>query len=157
MGVANFLHVRRDSLRFLAATSHASRIRKSPVIRRRSGVRKLEVDLRRPGYRLAAAPVNIAAVVFTSSERAGDGRILTPLRKSELLAQLRATQPYAANSPGWMTFAKNLSGVSAFALRRGRHPLEAVGTLRELLADSSKSRAKARPTTAAKSKIVTAR
>lgn len=141
-GVATFLHVRRDSLRFLAATSHASRIGESPVIRRRSGVRKLEVDLRRREYRLAAAPVSIAAVVFTSIKRAGDGPILTPLRNSELLAQLHATQPYAANSPGWAAFTKNLSGVSAFELRRGRHPLEAVRTLRELLADSSANSSK---------------
>jgi hypothetical protein len=134
-GVANFLHVRRDSLRFLAKTSHAAQIRKCPVIRRRSGVRKFEVDLRQRGYRLAAAPVDVAAVVFTSCESAGAGPMLTPLRKSELLARLHATQPYAANSPAWPTFTRNLSGVRAFELRRGRHPLEAVRTLEELLVE----------------------
>jgi hypothetical protein len=134
-GVANFLHVRRDSLRFLGATSHAARIRKCPMIRRRSGVRKFEVDLRRLGYRLAAAPVRISAVVFTSSEGAGAGAMLTPLPRSELLARLRATQPYAASNPAWPTFTRNLSSVRAFELRRGRHPAEAVRTLRELLTE----------------------
>ena len=40
-GVANFLHVRRDSLRWVTRIRDAAAIRKSPVIRRRSGVRKL--------------------------------------------------------------------------------------------------------------------
>lgn len=136
-GVANFLHIRRDSLRFLTEAAHAARIRKSPVIRRRSGVRKFEVDLRRPGYRLAAAPLNITAVIFTSIENAGDGPLLRPLRNAELLAQLHVTQPYAANNAGWKAFTKNLAGVNAFELRRGRHPLDAVRTLRELVAGGS--------------------
>lgn len=136
-GVANFLHVRRDSLRFLAEATHAARIRNSPVIRRRSGVQKFEVDLRRPGYRLAAAPLNIAAVIFTSAANASDARLLKPLRKSELLAQLHATQAYAANSAGWKTFTKNLAGVKAFELRRGSHPQQAVRELQELVAGTS--------------------
>lgn len=133
-GIANFLHVRRDSLRFLTEAAHVSRIRDSPVIRRRSGIRKFEVDLRRAPFRLASAPLSITAVIFTSVARANDGRLLKPLQHPELLAQLRATQPYAANSAGWKTFTKNLAGVNAFELRRGRHPLEAVRTLQELVA-----------------------
>src|SRR2546421_9180842 len=39
-GVANFLHVRSDSLRWLGRTRDATAIRESPVIRRRSGVTK---------------------------------------------------------------------------------------------------------------------
>lgn len=136
-GVANFVHVRRDSLRFLDQTRHAARIRESPVIQRRSGARKFEFDLRRRGYRLAETPLNVAAVVFTSPEQASNGRLLKPLRKSELLVRLRAAQPYAANSSGWTTFMKNVAGVSAFELQRGRHPLEAVHSLREMLASSS--------------------
>lgn len=136
-GVANFLHIRRDSLRFLTETAHASRIRKSPVIQRRSGVQKFELDLRRPDYRLASAPLKILAVIFTSAANASDGRMLKPLRKAETLAQLHATQPYAANSVGWKAFTKNLAGVNAFELRRGRHPLQAVRELQELVADAS--------------------
>ncbi len=132
-GVANFLHVRRDSLRFVSGTPHALRIRKSPVIQRRSGVRKFELDLRHRDYSLAAAPLRIAALVLTSAEPKGNGPMLRPLRRSELVAQLRASQPYAANSAGWASFIKNVTRVSAFELRRGNHPSEAVGALRELL------------------------
>jgi hypothetical protein len=40
-GVANFLHLRRDTLRFLDPREHAALVRRSSVIRRRSGVEKL--------------------------------------------------------------------------------------------------------------------
>jgi hypothetical protein len=133
-GVANFLHVRSDSLRWLGKTQDATAIRESPVIRRRSGVRKFEVDLRRGAYRLAASPLKIAAVVFLSPQRAGGRSLLKPLSKSDLLAKLTAEQAYAANQPKWTAFCKSVLGLDAFELRRGNHPFEAVETLRALLA-----------------------
>jgi hypothetical protein len=135
-GVANFLHVRSDSLRWLGKTQDAAAIRESPVIRRRSGVRKFEVDLRRGSYRLAASPLKITAVVFLSPQSAGDRSLLEPLSKSDLLAKLRAAQAYAANQPEWAVFCKRVLGLDAFELRRGNHPFEAVETLRALLARS---------------------
>src|SRR6266403_3373982 len=132
-GVANFLHVRSDSVGWLGKTGDAAAIRKSPVIRRRSGVRKFEVDLRQGVYRLAASPLKIAAVVFLSPQSAGDRPLLKPLSKSDLLAKLTAAQAYAANQPKWTTFCKSVSGLGAFELRRGSHPLEAVDTLEALL------------------------
>lgn len=132
-GLANFLHVRSDSLRWIARARDAARIRKSRVIRRRSGVSKFEVDLRRGDYRLAASALKIGAVVFLSAQRADARSLLTPLSKSELLARLKTTQAYAANQPEWSTFGRNVSRLDAFELRRGRHPLEAVEALRELL------------------------
>jgi hypothetical protein len=135
-GVANFLHVRSDSLRWLGGTPAAAAIRRSPVIRRRSGVRKFEVDLRRGAYRLAASPLKIAAVVFLSPQSAGDRPLLEPLSKRALLAKLTAAQAYAANQPEWTTFSKSVSRVKAFELRRGNNPLEAVETMEELLESS---------------------
>lgn len=132
-GVANFLHVRSDALRWLGKTRDAAAIRKSPVIQRRSGVRKFEVDLRQSAYRLAASPLKIAAVVFLSAQSAGDRPLLRPLSKSGLLAQLTAAQAYAANQPNWAAFRKGVSGLGAFELRRGSHPLEAVDALESLL------------------------
>ena len=131
-GIANFLHVRPDSLRLLGETRVAAAIRKSPIIRRRSGVRKFEVDLRRGAFRLAASPLKITAVVFLSPQSAGDRSLLTPLAKSALLAKLRADQAYAANQPTWPAFCKSVLGLNAFELRRGNHPLEAVEALRAL-------------------------
>ena len=132
-GVANFLHVRPDSVRWIGNTRDAAAIRNSPVIKRRSGVRKFEVDLRQGDYRLAAAPLKITAVVFLSPQGAGNRPLLKPLSKSALLTQLTAAQTYAANQPKWAAFCRGLSALDAFELRRGNHPLEAAEALRALL------------------------
>jgi hypothetical protein len=132
-GAANFLHVRSDSLRWVERPRDVAAIRKSPVIRRRTGVKKFEVDLRRGGYRLAPSPLKIAAIVFLSAQNAGGRPLLTPLSKSSLFTKLAAAQAYAASQPQWSTFSENVSKLDGFELRRGRHPLEAVEVLRELL------------------------
>ena len=134
-GVANFLHVRADSLRWLGRSREAAMIRKSPVIRRRSGIKKFEVDLRRDAFRLAMAPLRIVGVVFLSSQSSGDRPLLRSLPKSTLLANLALTQAYGTSQPQWRAFSSNLSRLDAFELRRGRHPLEAVQILRDLLAN----------------------
>jgi hypothetical protein len=136
-GVANFIHVRPDSLRFLAAADRSAVVRKASVIRRRSGVEKLEIDLRRPRYQLAAAPLRIRAVVFMSSRSAGSRSLLTPLRRSVVLQRLAASQRYAANQPGWSAFTRRISRLPGYELRRGDHPLEAVEAVRTLLPGKS--------------------
>jgi hypothetical protein len=132
-GVANFLHVRSDSLRWLSRPLDAAAIRKSPVIRRRSGVQKFEVDLRRGGFRLAPSPLKIVAIVFLSAQPAGVRPLLAPLPKERLLAALTAAQAYAANQPRWRQFCANVCKVGAYEMRRGRHPTESVEALSELL------------------------
>lgn len=132
-GLANFVHVRSDSLRWIEGSPEAARIRKSRVIRRRSGVSKFEVDLRRGDYRLAASALKVGAVVFLSARSANGGALLTPLSKADLLARLKTTQAYAANQPEWTTFSHSVTRLDAFELRRGRHPREAVEALRGLL------------------------
>ncbi len=132
-GVANFLHVRADSLRFVTDSRSAAQIRRSGVIRRRSGVEKFEIDLRRPRYRLASAPLRISAVIFLSPADAGGGALLAPLRKAALTRQLVASQQYAATQPGWSSFSRQVAALPAFELRRGSHPLEAAQALIELL------------------------
>jgi len=132
-GVANFLHVRADSLRFLMDAGTAAAIRQSAVIRRRSGVEKFEIDLRSPQYRLAQAPQRIRALVFISSKSAGNRPLLTPLRGAAILERLAPDQRYAASQAGWKSFARQASRLPAFELRRGDHPLRAVEALRELL------------------------
>jgi hypothetical protein len=132
-GVANFIHVRSESLRWLERARDAEPIRRSPVIRRRSGVRKFEVDLRRGAYKLAASPLKIAAVVFLSPESAGGHPPLRRLSKSSLLAKLADAQAYAVNQPEWSRFSKNLLRIGAFELRRGRHPAETADILSTLL------------------------
>jgi hypothetical protein len=131
-GIANFLHVPANSLRWIERDDAAT-IRRSPVIRRRSGVKKFELDLRRGAYRLAASPLQIGAVVFLSPKSADGGPLLRPLSKSKLLAKLKDAQAYAANQAQWPTFSKRVSRLDAFELCRGQHPLEAVEILRTLL------------------------
>ena len=131
-GIANFLHVPANSLGWIER-ENAAAIRRSPVIRRRSGVKKFELDLRHGGYRLAASALQIGAVVFLSPKSAGDGPLLIPLSKSKLLAGLAEAQAYAVNQPEWPIFKKHAGRLDAFELRRGLHPIEAVEALRALL------------------------
>jgi hypothetical protein len=133
-GVANFVHIRADSLRWLGRSAAAAEIRRCPVIRRRSGMRKFEVDLRGPQFRLAKDPLKIRSVVFLSSQRAVGKRVLKPISKLQLRSMLATTQAYAVSRPQWSIFSENIAAVDAFELRRGRHPLESVESLRSLLA-----------------------
>ena len=132
-GVANFLHVRANSLRFLARSADATRIKESPVIRRRSGVEKFEVDLRRLPYRLAPAPVKLDGIIFVSARHGATGSLLTPLTTRRLVTSLRSSQAYATNQSEWKAFERRASGLQAYELRRGKHPLEAVEALRALI------------------------
>jgi hypothetical protein len=132
-GVANFLHVRPDALRFLDGAARAALLRSGAIIRRRSGVRKLEIDLRCPAYRLAPSPLRIRAVLFLSARRARSDRLLVPLRRSAVLKRLATSQRYAAHQPGWSAFSDRVSTLPAYELRRGAHPHESVEVLRALL------------------------
>jgi hypothetical protein len=132
-GAANFLHVRSDSLHWLGRAPTASVIRRSPVIRRRSGVRKFEVDLRRGSFKLARKPLELVSIVFLSPRMARGGRMLTPLGRAELRTRLESAQAYAAGQPEWPSFARGAALLDAFELRRGRDPNESVDALERLL------------------------
>jgi hypothetical protein len=140
-GVANFVHLRRDSLRFLSSADRAALLRKSALICRRSGVEKLEIDVRRPPYRLAATPQRLCAVVFISRRSAGSRPILSPLSSAAVLRGLAASQRYAAAQPGWGAFRRQIARLPAYELRRTGHPLAAVAALRQLLAQDTASAA----------------
>ena len=131
-GVTNYLHIRKDSLRFVDDRRIVTLIRKSPIIRRRSGVEKYEVDLRNTGFNLADTPLDIAGIVFVTMRRS-HGALLTQLRSSQLIARLLVGQSYAAAQPGWGAFARRVRKLPAYELRRGQHPLESAGMLRNLL------------------------
>jgi hypothetical protein len=131
-GIANFLHIRCDSLRSVPAASE-SLIRRSPVIRRRSGVEKFEVDLRQGGFRLAPRPLKVTGIVFISPQPADDDVLLSRLRSGEGITRLRKSQPYAVSQPGWSLFRKRIGAVPMFELRRGRHPAQAADALQGLL------------------------
>jgi hypothetical protein len=133
-GVSNYLHVRADSLRWIAQARTVAKIRRSPVIVRRSGVRKYEIDLRGGEYSLVARPLKISSVVFLSAQHATEQQgLLKRLSRAEALARLSQEQAYAANQPSWQSFTRAAARLPFFELRRGRHPSDAVAVLRELI------------------------
>lgn len=138
-GVSNFLHVRADSLRWIEAARSVASIRKSPVIRRRTGVRKYEIDLRRGKYVLAQRPLKIEAVVFLCAQSAAEGALLKRLSQAHALPMLIREQAYAANLPPWKVFARSVTRLPFFELRRGRHPSESVAALRDIIGPPSRA------------------
>jgi hypothetical protein len=123
-GIASFLHVR-------APEGHA----RGPFgeIRRRSGQRKLVIDVRRAGLRMAPRPPALAAVVLLST-RHSQGALLRPLGRTRLEARLRQLQPYAAVQESWPRFMTMLRRVPVYELRRGVSPAAGAEALRTLLA-----------------------
>jgi hypothetical protein len=132
-GVSNFLHVRADTLRWIAQSRSVAKIRKSPVIRRRTGVRKYEIDLRRGSFPIAEHPLQIDAIVFLSAQPARGRPMLERLRPAEALQLLVREQAYAANQRPWALFSRSVRGVPFFNQRRGKHPSESVAVLRKLM------------------------
>ncbi len=133
-GVANYLHVQADTLKYVDDEAARRWIAHSPVIRRRSGVQKFEADLRTGPGALAAGPLTLASVVFVSPRLADDpDEPLVPVSADELAARLRADQAYAAGLPAWSAFEQQARKLSHFELRRAGHPRTSAEALRRLL------------------------
>lgn len=132
-GIASFVHLRDDALRFLSNSERRALLRHSSRIRRRSGVRKLEIDVRSTGHRLARPPLRIRAVVFLSKRAAKTAQLLVPLGRGLTLRRLEASQRYAAHQAGWATFLQNIGHLPCYELRRGAHPRDAIAVLERLL------------------------
>lgn len=133
-GVANFVHVQADALRFLDNEEVSRWISHAPVIRRRSGAEKFEADLRAGHGRLAPAPLELVGAVFVSREPSVDPDVLlNAVPAQEAVSWLASDQPYAAGQPGWQEFAQRLVQRGVHRLRRGIHPGASVDALRQLL------------------------
>jgi hypothetical protein len=133
-GVANFVHVRADSIGFIDDRAQRGWIADAPVIRRRSGVEKHEADLRRGPGQLALHPLQLIGAVFVSPLPAEPrDALLRRVDDADVTLRLMTDQPYAASQPGWHHFSHQLIQLGVHELRRGRHPREAVDALRQLL------------------------
>lgn len=132
-GVANFLHLRFDALAWIGDAVLRARAQASPVIRRRSGVEKFELDLRGGWARLAAQPLQLQHLVFASPEVGQGGALLRALAADELLERLHGDQAYAMGQPGWPRFVQGCRQLRGWVLRRGAHPAEGAAALRSLL------------------------
>ena len=135
-GVANYLHVQADALRFVEDAGARHWIDEAPVIRRRSGVQKFEADLRLGPGRLATAPLQLVGAVLVCGEPAADcAAVLRAVPAAEVAARLAATQPYASGQPGWARFEQKMAALGVHELRRTDHPRDGVAALRRLLGD----------------------
>ena len=137
VGCANFLHVRTDAYGMLAGATRAL-ARQAPVIRRHSGVRKFELDLRLPPFRPARGPLELVATVALSKRNARGERLLEPLSKPQLATHLEREQPYARAQPGWRSFRQRMQSLPAFRLLRGADPRDSATALRRLLEDGGR-------------------
>jgi len=129
----NYLYVRADTPDRLLPAGLELRLAHASVIRRRSGVRKRALDLRRAGLAVAGRAPRIVAMVLLTSRAARGGHLLSGTPGARALARLGAMQAYAAARPEWPRFARKLARLPCFELRRGAHPAEAVAELQALL------------------------
>lgn len=135
VGVPNYLHLRADALRYVGDDAARRWISQAPVVRRRSGVEKFEVDLRKGHGRPAGTPLELIGAVFVSARSASrHDEMLVPLREHEFSGLLKAGQPNASSQPGWECFLRQLLDRGGHGLRRGPHPDDSVDALRQLLA-----------------------
>ena len=133
-GLSSFLHLRSDSLHFFRGLKSARSMLKSPIIVRRSGVQKVELDARKIGVKLARSSVEIRAIVFLSGRKTRSAALATPLARAVTRDRLAQSQPYASSLPQWQAFVRRISGVPAYALARGDQPQDIVAAIREILA-----------------------
>ena len=133
-GVGNFFHLRDEALRFVDDEATRQWITESPIIRRRSGVRKFEIDLRHGPGRLAPTPLAIVGVVLICDRpAAAASRLLSPIPEDDIPALLANDQPYASARPEWARFVHACQQAGVYRLWRGSHPDEGVAALDALL------------------------
>jgi hypothetical protein len=130
-GLSAYIHAQADSLHLLEPRMRRA-ASAAPVIQRRSGARKHEIDLRGGRVPLAARPLRIVATVVLAARRARGAPRLTPLTAAQLKRALRAEQAYALDQWGWAQFEQRLLRAGGFSLPRGS-PQQGVAALRELL------------------------
>ena len=104
------------------------------MIRRRSGARKYEVDVRKLGAEPARKPLRLAAAVLLSRDTASRALGFRALQSDAFVSRLRHEQPYAVHRySDWAAFERRVARVPSYELRRTAHPDIAVRQLRELL------------------------
>ena len=131
-GLSAYVHARVEALPLIGDRRARLTAGRAPLIQRRSGVRKREIDLREARVRLASRPLRIVATVVLSARRARGALRLEPLTVAELKRILRKEQPFAVDRPGWREFERRVLRAGGFRLERGACA-DAVANLRRLL------------------------
>ncbi len=131
-GLPTFMHLRCDGSAALHDLRGSVAVLRAPIIRRRSGVHKFELDMRRSPYRLAPQALGLSHVVILRKEHAAPTRALRTLAPEQVRRELTRTQPYTAGLPGWPAFLRRITNLPAYELRRGEHPEDSVSALKRL-------------------------
>jgi hypothetical protein len=131
--VPTFLHLQPESLRFLGDSQAARAAAKSPLITRRSGVSKHEIDLRSPPWRISPKTVRLVATVFLSKWRTSGDPQPTALASTTAMRKLDQSQPFGRSNAGWLNLRRKLAALPAYELCRGQHPDQSAAALVQLL------------------------
>ncbi len=132
-GASSFLHVQIDALEFLEPGALHQQIEASPLVQRRNGTRKLEVDVRRTKAKIAPSPLKLTSTVILSARPAGSQPKLRRLEKDRFVELLRREQPYARSREAWTVFESCIAALPSYELRRTSHPKDAIELLCGLL------------------------
>jgi ABC-type cobalamin/Fe3+-siderophores transport system ATPase subunit len=132
-GNGAFLHLRTDNVCRPSDGRLDAIYACAATIRRRSGVEKLALDLRRSPELISPGPLDVAAFVFLSKARRSDRRLLQRIDAREVRERLERSQAYAAAQAGWREFLGRGKEVPAFILGRARLPETAARTIAALL------------------------
>jgi hypothetical protein len=135
-GVPNYLHLLSNTLDSVTNRRLVELVKRSPIIERRSGARKFEVDLRTTSGNLANEPLRYVATVILSRQRAEVDSPLRVLAKRELIRAVRREQPYATGQKSWREFERSIVDTPAFELRRSANPTLAIDAIRGLLGET---------------------
>ncbi len=134
-GASSRLHVHASSIRLLSDAALRRRVRRAPVIERRSGARKHAMDLRAEPRALAKRAPRLIAVLVLSSRRVRKVPRLKTLPVASLRRILRRTQPYAVQRDSWREFERQLAKLPAHSSPRGPEPGQSVSALMRLLGE----------------------
>ncbi len=142
-GLPTFVHLRCDAEAGLRDLRGSAAIMHAPVIQRRSGIRKFELDMRTGPYRMAPRALSLKHVVVLRAQLAGHAPALRKLAPAQLRRELTRTQPYAAGLPGWSAFLRRITSLPGYELLRGAHPDDSVAELQRAFKHPKPARSRA--------------
>ena len=131
-GTPNFIHLMEDAPVFFPTVNSMPGV---GWITRRSGRRKLEIDVRRI---FPSAPLDVAALghlIFLVRQRHPRRQrpSIHPLTSADVRKQLFAQQPFASMQPQWPELLARLLARPAFLLNTGSDPHAAAALLESVI------------------------